>query len=302
MNIKKYAALLFIFMGLLNCSHHVTTQCLTSKIEKTVTSGKPVLKVGNTVIYEGQINLLMEIMPGFRASWDSSEDKKQLVSQLIEQELFYQKAKEQDLISTNERLQKNLWLQIRNYQAGTYLLQEVDKRAHEEYEKNKEQFFSQIEIRDILILFKNTGSDVPAEQLKIALQKAKNLRKKITSKNFPQIAAEETENLIVKADGGKIGMISWIDQRVKVMGWQPLVETAFKLKRGKVSEPIVTGEGVHIIQVISDKQTQTFDEAVTFLRTQLEPEVKKELLEKMLKENKIEYLDPSLAPTEDAKK
>jgi DNA-binding XRE family transcriptional regulator len=299
---KKYLCLLLTFGSLVSCSSHVTTQCLTSKIEKTVSSGKPVLKVGNTVIYEGQIDLLMEIMPGFRASWDSSEDKKQLVAQLIEQELFYQKAKEQNLLSTNERLQKNLWLQIRNYQAGTYLLQEVDKRAHEEYEKNKDQLFSQVEIRDNTILFKNTGTDKPEEQLKIALQKAKTLRKKLTSKNFPQIASEETENLIAKADGGKIGMISWIDQRVKFMGWQPLVETAFKLKKGKVSDSIVTGEGVHIIQVISDKQTQSYEEASTFLRTQLESEVKKELLEKMLHETKIEYLDPSLAPNEESTK
>ncbi len=105
---KKYLYLLFAFIGLVNCSHHVNTQCITSRVEKNINEGKPVLKVGNKIIYQGQIDMLMEIMPGFKASWDSSEDKKQIVAQLVEQELFYQKAQEQDLISKNERLQKNL--------------------------------------------------------------------------------------------------------------------------------------------------------------------------------------------------
>ena len=248
------------------------------------------------MIYQGQIDTLMEIMPGFKAGWNSEHEKKQLVTQLIEQELFYQKAAEQDLISKNERLQKNLWLQIRNYQAGTYLFQEVDKRAHEEYEKNKDQLFSQVELKDIVYMFKNTGTENPDEQLKIAMQKAQTIHKKLNSNNFSQIAAEQTENPFAKADGGKIGVVSWIDQRVKFMGWKPLVETAFKLRKGKISNPIVTSEGVHIIQAVSDKQTQSFEDSATYLRTQLEAEVKNELLAKMYKETKIEYLDPSLAP------
>lgn len=279
----------------MNCAHHVNTQCITSRVEKDVSSGKPVLKIGEKIIYQGQIDMLMEIMPGFRAGWDSPEDKKQLVNQLIEQELFYQKAKEQDLISKNERLQKNLWLQIRNYEAGTYLLQEVDKKAYQEYEKNKDQLFSQVEIRQIVYLFKNTGVQDEKEQQKIALKKAVELRKKLTDKNFAQIASDQTENPFGKANGGNIGVISWIDQRVKFMGWKPLVEAAFKLKKGKISQPIVTSEGVHIIQVASDKQTQTFQDTSSFLRTQLEQEVKNDLIDQMLKETKIEYLDPSLA-------
>ena len=295
---KKYITL-SLFIVLAGCSHHVTTQCLTDRIQKNVVSGKPVIKVGDHVIYQGQIDILQEIMPGFRAGWDSSEDKKKLVAQLIEQELFYQKAREQDLISKNERLQKNLWLQSRNYQAGTYLLQEVDKRAHEEYEKNKDQLFSQVEIKDIVFLFKNTGTENTEDQLKIAMQKALAVQKNLNPKNFSQVATEQTENPFAKADGGKIGVVSWIDQRVKFMGWKPLVETAFKLKKGKVSKPIVTSEGVHLIQVISDKQTQSFEESSTYLRTQLEPEVKGELLTKMLKETKIEYIDPSLVPEQE---
>lgn len=254
------------------------------------------LKVGDKIIYQGQIDLLMEIMPGFKVGWNSPEEKKQIVNQLIEQELFHQKAEQQDLITKNERLQKNLWLQVRNYEAGTYLLQEVDKQAHQEYEKNKDQLFSQVEIREIVYLFKNTGVQDENEQRKVAMQKAVSVRKKLNAKNFSQIASEQTENPFGKANAGNIGTISWIDQRVKFMGWKPLVEEAFKLRKNKISQPIATSEGVHIIQVISDKQTQSFEDAAAFLRTQLEPDVKNNLMSQMLQETKIEYLDPSLAP------
>lgn len=298
---KKYILVSLALFGLVHCAH-VTTHCLTEKIEKDLNSGKPVLRVGDTVIHEGQIDALSEIMPGFRAGWDSPEDKQKLVAQLIEQELFYQKAKDEDLLTNNPRLQKNLWLQIRNYQAGTYLLQEIDRRAHERYEKEKDQYYSQVEIKDIVYLFKNSGKEKPEEQLAATLSKARTLRKKINSKNFSEIASQETENLIAKAEGGKIGSVSLIDQRIRFMGWRPLVEQALKMKKGKVSDPIVTGEGVHIIQVIADKQTQSFEDVLSFLRTQMEQEVKKDLLEKMIKETKIEYLDPSLDPASAKKK
>jgi hypothetical protein len=293
---KKYTFVFFAMVGFLNCSHQVNTHCLTESIEKDLISGKPVLQVGKTTIYQGQIDALSEIMPGFRANWNSPEDRKQMVAQLIEQELFFQKAQQENLLSNNKRLQENLWMQIRNYQAGTYLLQEVDKRAHQQYELDKDKLYSQIEIKDIVYFYKNTGVDQPDQQQKIALQKAQALRKKLNSKNFSELAAQETDNPIAKADGGKIGTISLIDQRIRFMGWKELIDTAFKLGKNKVSDPIVTTEGVHIIQPIGDKQTQSFEDVQAFLRTSLEAEVKKEVLEKMIKETKIEYLDPSLKP------
>lgn len=267
---------------------------MTEKIEKELQTGKPALKIGDSIIYQGQIDALMEITPGFRAGWASPEDRKILVSQIVEQELFFQKAKKDDLLSNNPRLQKNLWLQIRNYQAGTYLLQEVDKRARAQYEKDKNTLFSQVEIRDIVYFYNKTGVEKPEEQQKIAMKKAQELRKKLNSKNFSEMAAKETDNAIAKADGGKIGTVNMIDQRIRFMGWKDLISEAFKLGKGKISGPIVTAEGVHIIQPISDKQTQSFEDVLPFLRSSLEAEVKKDVLDQMLKENKIEYLDPSL--------
>ena len=209
---------------------------------------------------------------------------------------FYQKAKQENLLDNNTRLQKNLWVQIRNYEAGTYLLQEVDKRSHAQYEKDKEKFYTQVEIKDIVYLFNKTGADATEEQQKIALDKAKATRKKVNSKNFSEVAAQETDNMIAKANGGVIGAVSYIDERLKFLGWKPLVDEAFRLKKGKVSDPIVTAEGVHIIQVSSTPEIQTYETVLPYIRTQIEASVKKELMDQMLKETKIEYLDPALKP------
>lgn len=289
-------------LSLSGCSHHVTTQCLTNRVESDLKSGKPIVQVGQSYIYEGEIQALSEVMPGFRAGWEDPEKKRELIGQMIEQELFLQKAKEQNLLDKNERLQKNLWIQTRNYEAGTYLLQEVDKRAKDQYEKDKQRLYTQVEIRDIVYLFTNTGTEQPEDQKKIAVQKAFAVQKKLNSKNFSDIAAQETDNPIAKVNGGSIGAVSYIDERVRFMGWRALVEQAFRMKKGKVSNPIVTAEGVHIIQVVGDPQIQTYEAVLPYIRTQIEASTKKELMDQMLKEKPIKYLDPTLDPATATKK
>ena len=89
---KKY--LLSVFIVLLNgCTHHITTQCLTNRVESELHSGKPLVQVGDSYIYEGQVNALFEILPGFKAGWESPDKRKELVGQMIEQELFLSEGK-----------------------------------------------------------------------------------------------------------------------------------------------------------------------------------------------------------------
>jgi len=292
---KNCLALVFCTI-FLNCAHHISTQCITDKVDQVVVSGKPVIKVGDRIIHEGHIQTISEINPGFKEGWNDPEAKSQLVASIIEQELFLQKAQELDLISTNERLQKNLWLQIRNYQAGTYLLKKVDERAREQYEKDKQNLYTQLEISDIVIAYPKSNQDPTEEQKKNTMNRALEVRKKINSKNFSQIASETTDNPIAKLNGGKIGSISKIDQRIRFLGWQPLVDKAFLMKKGQISNPIATNEGVHIIQVTSSPTVQQFEDVLPFIRTQIEQQVKQDLVAEMLKETKVEYLDPTLDP------
>ena len=294
----KTCLIFSIGITFLNCSHHISTQCLTDKVDQEAAKGNPMIRVGDSVIHQGQIDIISEIMPGFKAGWNDPEGKANMINLMIEQELFLQKAQKQNLLNNNDRLQKNLWLQVRNYQAGTYLLQEVDERAKAQYEKDKDRLYTQLEIRDILIAYKkNSAENLTDEEKNQAMKRAHDIRKKLNSTNFASIASETTDNPVAKINGGHIGAISKIDQRVRFLGWEPLVNQAFSMKKGQVSQPIATHEGVHIIQVVSNRQIQAFEDVLPFIRTQIEQDVKKEVLEGLLKENKIEYLDPSVDPS-----
>lgn len=250
------------------------------------------------MIYEGQIKILSEIMPGFQASLENPERKQEIISALIEQELFLQQAQKRKLIQNNTRLQKNLWVQIRNYQAGTYLLEEVDKRTREHYEKQKKELFTQVEIKDIVLLYKSMDGATEAERKENALTKAQDLHATLTPENFSEMASLHTENPVAQVSNGDIGVVSYMDQRIKHLEWKPLIDQAFTLSKGEVSDPIETLEGVHIIQVISDPIVQSFESVESILRSQLEKEVKDEVFQKLLIDTPIEYLDESFRPTQ----
>ena len=284
---------IFLLSG---CTKQVSTQCLTTAIDSELKSGKQLIKIGNRTIYEGELQAISEITPGFKVGWDDPEQRQKLLNSIIEQELFLQKAQESNLLTNNQRLQKNLWVQIRNYQAGTYLLQEVDKRARSQYEKDKDHLYSQIELKDIVILYNQNHTDPTDNEKQVAMQKAEQIYKKLNAENFSQIASIETDNPIAKANGGNIGSVNQIDQRIKMMGWGPLIDQAFAMKKGEISKPIATNEGVHIVEIASDKQVQTFEDVLPFIRNQIESDVKREVLDEMLQEKKIQYLDSSLDP------
>ncbi len=268
----------------------------TPKIEKQINAGKPVLKIGDRVIYEGQIKLMSEVMPGFQEDWASPIRKKEVAQSLIEQELFLQKAREQNLIENNERLQKNLWVQGRNYQAGTYLLQEIDEQAKAQYEADKDRYYKQVELKDIVYMYKNIQAPTDIEKKEKALAKAQATRQRLTAENFSEVASQETDNLIARADEGRIGTVNMLDERIRYLKWGPLVAQAFDMKEGEISQPIVTDEGVHIIQLVQAPTVQAFEDVLPIIRTQLEEKIKHELLAQMLEETNIEYLDPTLKP------
>ncbi|MBL7684790.1 MAG: peptidylprolyl isomerase [Deltaproteobacteria bacterium] len=269
-----------------------------SEIEKLTQQGKPLLKVGDKTIYEGQLLLLQELIPSFRYEFSTPDGRKKVVQEIIEQELFYQKAIKLGLPEKSDRLQKLLWLNERSLTGGEYLSQKMNEAARLQYEKDKEKYYTQRPVADIVFLYKNASGTTPEEKQADALKRAKELRRKLNAKNFSQLASENTEDPFGKADQGKIGPVSLIDQRVKALSWAPLVQAAFRLKEGQISEPIATAEGVHIIQPISQKEIQTFEQVLPFLRENIEASVRKQLFDQLSKEIKIQILEPKLLPPE----
>ena len=288
----RWMLCLLTMLGILGCQKSDPL----AKIEQQVGQGRPMMKVGDKVIYEGQFQMLRDVIPGFTTTFATPEGRRQILDQIIEQEAFVQKSREAKLIETSTDLQRKLWLNQRSLEGGEYVSQVLDKRAYKQYQKDKDQYYSEVEVADIVYQYQKTDSVDPQEQQELAMAKAQKTFRELTPENFAEIASKESDDPIGKGNGGKIGVVSFIDQRVGAWGWKPLVEKAFAMKAGEISEPIATRDGVHLIKVLSEKKVQPFSEVKYFIRRELEASVKKELLDEILKTKKVEYLLPGLEP------
>ncbi len=275
---------------------HYNTNYFPSEVSKKVQDGQEFMKIGDKVIYEGQFKILRDFIPNFDGVFATPDGRRKILKQIIEQELFYQKALEENLLEKSEKLQNQLWLNRRSLIGGQYLYEILDQRAKEQYEKDKDKYYSSIEISDIVYYYQNMPGGTSEEQRAAALQQAENLRAGLTSENFGEIAAEETQDPIAKSNYGQVGKVSFLDQRVKTQDWGPVVERAFQMEPGQISAPIETAMGVHIIMVTGVKESQPYDQVAPFIQSQIQAKVKEEVLQKLLAEKKVEYLLEGLEP------
>jgi peptidyl-prolyl cis-trans isomerase D len=115
---------------------------------------------------------------------------------------------------------------------------------------------------------------------KNGLEKAKALRKKVTTKNFAKIAGKETEDPSGK--GSKGGDLGWFSRGKMVPAFE---KTAFSLKPGSISQPVKSQFGYHIIYVEKKKA------AVNKSFEKVKKEVAKKHLQKTSLEKKNKLFD-----------
>ncbi|MCP5468025.1 MAG: peptidylprolyl isomerase [Deltaproteobacteria bacterium] len=267
-----------------------------------VKEGRKMMKVGDKIIYEGHFNILRQYIPNFDGAFATPDGRRLILKQIIEQEVFYQKALEQNLLESSDKLKGQLWLTRRSLIGGQYIYEKLDQRAKEQYEKDKDKYYSSVEVSDIVYYYQNMPGPTLEEQKAAARQQAENIREGLTAENFGEIAAQETQDPIAKSNFGQVGKISFIDQRVKQLDWGPVVAKAFQMEPGQISEPIETALGIHIIMVTGVKETQPYDHVAPFIQSQIQAKVKEELLQKLLAEKKVEYLLEGLEPPPEEEK
>ncbi len=137
------------------------------------------------------------------------------------------------------------------------------------YEKNKSRFETpeKVQARHILIRLED-GKDVEAQK------KIEEIAKKVTVKNFAQMADKYTEDPSGKGKGGSLGIF----ERGKMV--KEFEKVAFDLKANTISKPVKTMFGYHIILVEKhfDKKVTPMDVAYRDLaKEELQKEQKKEL-------------------------
>lgn len=126
----------------------------------------------------------------------------------------------------------------------------------ERYEKEKARFASPEQRLASHILIKVDGKGTPEDQKK-ALAKAEAIEQELKAgKSFAELAKKDSADLGSKNQGGDLG---WLEKGTT----DEAFETAlFALQKGQVSEPVLSSEGYHIIELrdIRVDKTRPFEE------------------------------------------
>lgn len=131
-----------------------------------------------------------------------------------------------------------------------------DATLTDRYEKEKSRFVMTEQRLASHILVKVAGKGGPDEQ-KQALEKAQKIAEEARGgKNFADLAKQSSDDLGSKALGGDLG---WLDKEMT----DPAFEAAlYELEKGKISDPVLSAEGYHVIELrdVRPGKTRTFEE------------------------------------------
>jgi peptidyl-prolyl cis-trans isomerase C len=172
----------------------------------------------------------------------------------------------------------------------------TDQALHAVYDDAVKQMGNEEEVHARHILFR-VANPADAKASKEAEDKVKAVIDRLNKgEDFAKLANELTEDPSGRKDGGDLGYFTK-DQMVPEFS-----AVAFKLDKGKISEPIKTQFGWHVLKVEDRRKRQPpeFDKVKPQLETYVERKAQVELVNKLRAQAKIERLDKPAAPTQPA--
>ncbi|HXX26111.1 MAG TPA: peptidylprolyl isomerase, partial [Pseudolabrys sp.] len=184
------------------------------------------------------------------------------------------------------------------------LLQNVGKTAltdeamHKVYDDAIKDMGKQEEVHARHILIRTTAGDDKAS--KEAEDKIKAIIVRLNKgEDFAKVAGEATEDPSGKANGGDLGYFT------KEQMVPEFADAAFKLDKGKISAPVKTQFGWHVIKV-EDKRVKpppSFDEVKPQIEQFVVRKAQADLVTKLRAEGKVEkFYKPAEEPKADAAK
>ncbi|MPW26082.1 peptidylprolyl isomerase [Alkalibaculum sp. M08DMB] len=195
------------------------------------------------ITLEDLSRFLQSLDPKTSAQFQSEEGQKQVLEELINQELIFFDAKEKGLDNEDvflrevERMKDSLLKQFALNQLLTSIPVSIDEITAF-YEENKSQFVSPKSVKASHILVKEKEE---AQEVLKELQEGLSFEK----------TAEKYSTCPSKAQGGDLGFFS----RGQMV--PEFEEAAFSMELNKISEPIKTQFGYHIIKVTDSKEEGT---------------------------------------------
>jgi len=232
----------------------------------------------------------------------SPEAKQDYLVQFMADMILVSKAAEAKKLGEGPDFQRKLAFS-RNKLLMEKLLTSVGKEAltdaemHKVYDEAVKQMGEEKEVHARHILFRAAAGDEKAGKEAEDKVKAVIVRLK-KGEDFAKVAGELTEDPSGKANGGDLGFFSK-EQMVPEFS-----ETAFKLDKGQISEPVKTQFGWHVIKVEETriKPQPKFEDVKPQIEQYVARKAQAELVQKLRAEAKIERMDKPATPADPAKK
>ncbi|PIR17997.1 MAG: hypothetical protein COV46_01865 [Deltaproteobacteria bacterium CG11_big_fil_rev_8_21_14_0_20_49_13] len=263
--------------------------------------GKMLVTVNGTAITESDLDFLSTINPRLKMQLNTPFGKKQILDNMVEQELLYQAALKRGL-QRDASAKAKIELYKKVIIAQAYIESEMKKAAKVYYESNKAEF-ERLQISDILIKYaapaqKDTkakkGAPAPKGKVtrskEVALKLANEIKAKIEGgMEFAAAAKEYSEDTVTKNSGGELGRVSKNDPRLERRGYGPLLEKAFSMQVGEVAGPIETSDGFHLIAVTKGAELEPFEQVEQGIMMKMSGEERNKILAELKKNAKVVY-------------
>lgn len=238
------------------------------------------LRVGNLEITDKDIDTkLQQVPPNYKAAYSSEDGRKRLLEQLVQEKLIYIQARNEKY-DTNAAVLKQLdqikqSLMVRQYMADTLgKIKVTESELKTYFDENKEMFIKKEQVNAKHILCKTKEEAMAAKE------------RILKGESFEDVAKEVSVGPSGK-DGGDLG---WFSKEQMV---PEFANMAFSLEKEKISDPVKTQYGYHLIKVYDKNppEAQTFSDARADLEKNLvgqkQKQVMDELFEKLKKENPV---------------
>ena len=274
----------------------IFTACGGSSVSK----GKTLVDVNGRKITEGDLEFLGTLNPNIAAQLSTPFGKKQILDNLVEQEILYQAAKKEGL-DHNRDVQAKIDLYKKVIMAQSFVETSMEKEAKEYYDKNQKEF-EKLRLSDIVIRYatpeemkaaKKAGNpNAPKHSEQEALKLANQVYDKIKGgENFADAAKQFSEDPQTKESGGDLGFVSKEDPKITRRGLSPLLEKAFAMKVSELAGPIKTADGYHIITVTAPAEQAPFEEVKMQIAFKIRGDAKNKILATLKEKSKIVFAE-----------
>lgn len=162
----------------------------------------------------------------------------------------------------------------------------TEKQLHAYYDKNKKKFVVQERVH-VWQIFLPFSDPADTKEVELVKKKAETIITDINKNkiDFEAAARKYSEQLASKYRGGYMGMVKVDDLK------PPIKDTLMSLAPGKISNPVKTEEGIHILKRGNTvpEQVLSFDEVKNQIKQLMENQLQSQLREAIYKQASKTY-------------